>query len=141
MRAWTLLAVASLLIARAAAAECDCAGVSRKESFECHREVFIGTVVSGSGFPIPAEVRVGEVFKGRLDDTVEVVSGPSCALSLEEGATYLFETFAGDDGAVTTSVCSFTRRVDEPGVAEAIRLIRRRAWWWRLPFDGWCRNR
>jgi hypothetical protein len=136
-----LLAVAaSLFIAVWVAAECDCAYASNKQSFKCHRAVFVGTVVSGDGYFAPASVHVEETFKGTLPKTVNVSSGGGCGFSLAEGQTYLLETFEGEDGlTLKTSVCSHTRPVEDPRAVQAIAELRRRAWWWRLPFSGFCR--
>jgi hypothetical protein len=136
-----VVVVASTLLTQAVLAECDCAGVSLKESFKCHDAVFVGRIVSGNVFPVSAEVAVLEVFKGRLPDTIEVGANFGCHVSLAEGGTYLFEAFKGEDGGLQTSQCSFTRLVEEPGTLEQLRLIRRRAWWWRSFLSGWCRHR
>ena len=133
--------VASTLLTQSALAECDCAAVSLKESFKCHDAVFVGRIVSGDVFPVSAEVAVLEVFKGRLPATIEVSANFGCHVTLAEGGTYLFEVFKGEDGGLQTSQCSFTRPLEEPGVNEQLRVIRRRAWWWRSFLSGWCRYR
>ena len=138
-RSMVLAVVGVLAIAANALGECDCAGVTNKESFKCHRAVFIGIALDGGYF---SRVEVQKVFKGKLAKIVEVNSGDGCDLFLTAGQAYLFELYGGEDGsAMKTSICSHTWPLDDPRAVVAVRQLQRRAWWWRLPFSGFCSQR
>jgi hypothetical protein len=133
------LAASSLSIAAGAFAECDCAEVSNKQSFKCHRAVFIGTVVEGSFI---SNVEVEEVFKGQLPNSVLVDTSGECRIWFEKGKRYLFEIYnEADSSTLKTSICSHTRPLEDRRTLALIAELRRWAWWWRLPLSGVCRQR
>jgi hypothetical protein len=139
-RSALLALVLSGFIAANARAECDCAEVSNKESFKCHRAVFVGSVLDAGP---AARIAVKEIFKGRLPAEVFVDSSGECRLFFEPGRSYLIEVFDDDRdrSVLRTSICSHTRPLDDIATANRVAELRRRAWWWRLPLSGWCRHR
>ena len=105
--------IASLLIPSTSNAECDCAEVSDKDSFKCHRAVFIGSVLDGGD---ATRVIVQEVFKGRLPAEVVVNAMGECSIWFESGRRYVFEVDyeEADRSTLRTSICSHTRALDDP---------------------------
>jgi hypothetical protein len=135
-----LIFVWSLLLASNSNAECDCAEVSNKDSFKCHRAVFVGSVLEDGD---ATRVVVEEVFKGRLPVEVIVSAMGECRIWFQAGRRYLFEVYyeEADQSTLRTSICSHTRALDDPRTIARVAELRHRAWWWRLPLSGWCRNR
>jgi hypothetical protein len=74
-----------------------------------------------------ARIRVNEPFGGLTPDTKEVdvltgSGGGDCGIPFEPGEHYLVEASVDKDGVLHAGICSFTRKVEDAGVA--LRILR-----------------
>ncbi len=144
---WMLLL--TMFIARTALA-CSCAGpVDVKIGLKCSDAYFLGLVIEGNertqetgtlrtrGTEGTTKVAVVEGFKGVESGSVVMVDGydGGCSKILVTGGLYVIQAWYRD-GALHTNLCSQTIEASQLG--KALHLLRRWAWWWRLPFQR-CR--
>ena len=124
-----LLCLLVVIAARFAAAECIRAPL--KDEFKSSRSVFVGQVVQSSAAGITFEVVEG--FKGAVRGQ-RIAAYPRLGLdgygiSLTPGSLHL--VFAHFDGEHLAFGDCGGFRLDDA----TLRQLRRRAWWWRLPFS------
>ncbi|MDP5274836.1 hypothetical protein Q5Y73_12020 [Chengkuizengella sp. 2205SS18-9] len=93
---------------------CSCIGITSEEAFENADAVFLGKVleVSVENNNYRVEMEVSASWKGveEKDQTLFTSTGvgASCGILFEESKEYIVYAFQGEDGELTTNICSRT---------------------------------
>ena len=127
----SVTSIAVVALAQEALA-CVCMTPTPKDAFKGSGAVFVGQVLSYDGHV--AMVQALEVFKGDVPSVSRVYTsddGGICGYGsvLNVGSTHLFYTGQIKDGGVGVSSCGRTKPIERATCD--LRLLRRRAWWWR----------
>jgi|SRR5687768_527581 len=127
-----------------AAFACSCAGLDAKTTFKLSTEVFVGEVVETTSKEVT--FRVVRRFKGGSSPVVRVLTcADMCAYTCGPplGSRHIIYA-QSSDGRLRTSIC--TRSSPELAPHSDLRILRRRACWWRSPVSSlrvirWWRQR
>ncbi len=142
MRSQTKVVVIALVLSARSALGCICVSQTPKQAFKSADVVVVGEITAHESGTLT--LHVTEHFKGRVANTMTIATErfENCVgnMGMDVGASYVM--YASVIESVPGFVVDSCSRTGPTSRFEAdIRLLRRRAWWWRLAGRGLRRTR